>query len=192
MYPGTFDSHRKSEHISNSFCHLFWCEVRRCRVLLTSRLLMTGCGTREGAWEMCVCAQSCPTICDPIDSSLPDSTVCGIFQARILEWDAISYSGGSSQSRDWTCISCVSFIGKQIHYHWCHLGSPKILVLYVEGQIILNYYPSLIFYLFSCQICYVCKGSITIITKYLWSFHWKKFPHFSLRVAKVIIFFMLA
>ena len=99
MYPGTFDSHRKSEHISNSFCHLFWCEVRRCRVLLTSRLLMTGCGTREGAWEMCVCAQSCPTICDPIDSSLPDSTVCGIFQARILEWDAISFSNASMHAK---------------------------------------------------------------------------------------------
>ena len=37
-------------------------------------------------------AQSCPTLCDPMDSSLPGSAVHGIFQARILEWAAISFS----------------------------------------------------------------------------------------------------
>ena len=37
-------------------------------------------------------AQSCPTLCDPMDGSLPGSTVHGIFQARILEWAAISFS----------------------------------------------------------------------------------------------------
>ena len=86
----------------------------------SSWLLMTstGCGTREGSWEACVCAQSCPTICDPIDSSLPGSSVHGTFQARILEWDAISYSRGSSRSRDWTCISYVSWIGRWILFHW--------------------------------------------------------------------------
>ena len=36
--------------------------------------------------------QSCPTLCDPIDSSPPDSPVLGILQARILEWVAISFS----------------------------------------------------------------------------------------------------
>ena len=41
-------------------------------------------------------AQSCPTLCDPMDSSLPDSSVLGIFQARILEQVAISFSRGSS------------------------------------------------------------------------------------------------
>ena len=34
-------------------------------------------------------AQSCPTLSDPIDCSLPGSSVCGIFQARVLEWGAI-------------------------------------------------------------------------------------------------------
>ena len=38
--------------------------------------------------------QSCLTLCDPVDSSLPGSSVCGISQARILEWVAISSSGG--------------------------------------------------------------------------------------------------
>ena len=36
--------------------------------------------------------QSCPTLCDPIDSSPPGSLVPGILQARILEWVAISFS----------------------------------------------------------------------------------------------------
>ena len=42
-------------------------------------------------------AQSCPTLCDPMDCSLPGSSVHGIFQARVLEWGAIAFSvpGGS-------------------------------------------------------------------------------------------------
>ena len=36
--------------------------------------------------------QSCPILCDPIDSSLPGSPIPGILQARILEWVAISFS----------------------------------------------------------------------------------------------------
>ena len=47
--------------------------------------------------------QSCPTLCDPMDY-----TVHGILQARILEWVAISFSGGSSQPRDRTQISCIA------------------------------------------------------------------------------------
>ena len=41
-------------------------------------------------------AQSCPTLCNPVDCNLPGSTVHGIFQARILEWVAVSFSRGSS------------------------------------------------------------------------------------------------
>ena len=52
------------------------------------------------------------------DSLLPGSSVPGIFQVRILEWVAVSYSMGSSQPRDQTSISSVSCIGKQILYHW--------------------------------------------------------------------------
>ena len=43
-------------------------------------------------------AQSCPTLSDPMDYSLPGSSVHGIFQARVLEWGAIAFSGG--QHRD--------------------------------------------------------------------------------------------
>ena len=38
-------------------------------------------------------AQSCPTLSDPMDCSLPGSSVHGIFQARVLEWGAIAFSG---------------------------------------------------------------------------------------------------
>ena len=41
---------------------------------------------------VCVCAQSCPTLCNPMDCSPPGSSVHGIFQARVLEWDAIGFS----------------------------------------------------------------------------------------------------
>jgi len=46
------------------------------------------------------------------------SSVHGIFQAKILEWVAISYSRGSSRPRDRTCVSCVSCIGRQVLYLW--------------------------------------------------------------------------
>ena len=52
-------------------------------------------------------AQSCPTLCDPMDCSPPGSSVHGIHQARILEWIAISFSRGSSQPRDRTQVSHI-------------------------------------------------------------------------------------
>ena len=52
-------------------------------------------------------AQSCPTLCDPMDCSPPGSLVHGIFQAWILEWVAISFSRGSSRPRDQTWVSCI-------------------------------------------------------------------------------------
>ena len=53
-------------------------------------------------------AQLCLTLCDPVDSSLPGSSVYGVFPARILEWVAISFSRGSSQLRDGTWVSCIA------------------------------------------------------------------------------------
>ena len=55
-------------------------------------------------------AQSYLTLCNPID--------CIAHQASILEWVATSFSRGSSQPRDWTCIPCI---GKQI-LHYCAVG----------------------------------------------------------------------
>ena len=49
--------------------------------------------------------QSCPTLCDYMDSSPPVSSVHEIFQARIPDWIAIPFSTGSSQPRNWTRVS---------------------------------------------------------------------------------------
>ena len=52
-------------------------------------------------------AQSCPILWDPMDCSPPGSSIHGIFQARLLEWIAISFSRGSSQPRDQTQVSHI-------------------------------------------------------------------------------------
>ena len=56
--------------------------------------------------SVCLCgvlpAKSCPIICQPMGCSPPGCSVCGILQARILEWVAISFSRGASPARDRT------------------------------------------------------------------------------------------
>ena len=59
-------------------------------------------------------SQSCLTLFDPM--SQPDSSVHGIFQARLLEWVAISSSKESSRPRNWTHVSCASRTGRWILY----------------------------------------------------------------------------
>ena len=76
--------------------------------------------------------QSYPTVCDPMDCSLRDSSVHGSSQAKILEWVVISFSRGSSWPRDQTCISCTD---RRVLYHQCHLRSALnpvvVLIAYV-------------------------------------------------------------
>jgi len=60
---------------------------------------------------------SVQTLWNAMDCSSPGPSVHGIFQARILECIAIFYSRGSSRPRDWTLVSCVSYIGRQVLYH---------------------------------------------------------------------------
>ena len=52
--------------------------------------------------------QLCLTLCDPMDCNQAGSSAHGILQARILEWGAISFSGGSSQPRDRTQVSRIA------------------------------------------------------------------------------------
>ena len=61
--------------------------------------------TRHSCWLV---AQSCPTLCHPMDCSSPGSSIHGVSQARRLEWVAISFSRGSFWPRDWTHISCLA------------------------------------------------------------------------------------
>ena len=67
-------------------------------------------GLRTSKWSEV--AQSCPTLCNPMDCSLPGSSVHGIFQARVLEWVAIAFSRGSSWPRDWTRVSGI--VGRRL------------------------------------------------------------------------------
>ena len=62
---------------------------------------------------MCVCmcvlvAQSHSALWDPMDCSLPESSVHGILQAIILEWILMPFSKGSSWFKDWTQVSCIA------------------------------------------------------------------------------------
>ena len=59
-------------------------------------------------WKKVYVSQSCQTPYDPMDYSLPGSSVHGILQARILERVAISFSRGSSWPRDQTQVSCIA------------------------------------------------------------------------------------
>ena len=57
---------------------------------------------------LCLVAQSCPTLCDPMDCSLPGFSVDRILQARILERVAMPSFRGASQPRNWTQVSCIA------------------------------------------------------------------------------------
>ena len=70
--------------------------------LLSSFYLPQYCWT-----VLCLVAQSCPTLWNPLDCSPPGSSVHGILQARILEWVAVLSSRGSFWPRDWTSVSCL-------------------------------------------------------------------------------------
>ena len=71
--------------------------------------------------------QLCQTLFDPMDCSLPGFSIHEIFQARVLEWVAISFSRGSSQPKDWTHVSHI--VGRHF-YRLSHQGSH-----WVEGYI---------------------------------------------------------
>ena len=66
------------------------------------------CTTKRISYAYVLVAQSCPTLCDPMDCSPPGSFIHGIFQARILEWVAIPFSGRSSQPRDQIWVSHIA------------------------------------------------------------------------------------
>ena len=72
------------------------------------KLKKVGKNTRPFSYASCTVSHSVVSdSCDPIEGSLPGSSVHGILQARILKWVAISFSRGSSQPRDGTQVSCV-------------------------------------------------------------------------------------
>ena len=106
---------KKKKHTKNPRT-LIWKDM--CIPMLTaiiSTIAKTWSQPECPSTDMCMCvfvvhlvAQSCPTLCDPIDCSTTGSSVHGILQARILEWAAMPFSRGSSQPRDQTQGSCLA------------------------------------------------------------------------------------
>ena len=97
---------------------------------------------------MCAVTQSRLTLCDPTDCSPPGSSVRGIFQARILEWVVISYSTGSSQPRDWSCLSCTIYIYPLFFEFLSHSGHQRALssLCYTVGsQLVINFIHSRVY-----------------------------------------------
>ena len=80
--------------------------------------------------ELRVVTQSCLTLCDPVDCSLPGSSVHWILQARILEWVAISYSRRSSSPRNQTWVSCIAgsffiiWVTREAYLYIKHIVAP--------------------------------------------------------------------
>ena len=108
------------------------------------------------------------TLCLPMDHSLPGSSVHRIFQARILEWVAISYSKGSSQPRDRNRTSCV-------YLHW-QAGSLPLAGKPTSLKTILSLNSSVI--LLVCVTCFL-PGALLIAA----GFHDSILPWFSLSLS---------
>ena len=79
-------------------------------------------------FQLCVRSvpQLCLTLWDPMDCSPPGSSVHGILQARTLEWVAMPFSRGSSQPRDQTHVSCISWITGRFFTHWATWEAWKV------------------------------------------------------------------
>ena len=116
--------------------------------------------------------QSCPTLCNPMDCSLPGSFVHGILQARTLEWVTMPSSRRSSWPRDQTHVSCISCIagrfftteplGKPIiYYTWVYLSESFIALPSSGGN---HCYPS------ACQCLMLLRSSMLL----LWDKGWVK------------------
>lgn len=76
---------------------------------------------------------SCVWLSHPMDCSLSGSSDHRISQPRILEWVVISFSRGSSWSKDWTHVSCI---GRQVLFHRCQLSKTELYIWIKEDDII--------------------------------------------------------
>ena len=96
--------------------------------LLSTYSLCARCCTECWGYTCALSLQSYPTLCDPKVCSPPGSSVHGSLWARILEWVAMPSSRESSQPRDRTRVSYISFSGRQVLYQQHHLWSPTKLM----------------------------------------------------------------
>ena len=112
-------------------------------------------------------AQSCPTLCNPIDCNPPGSSIHGIFQARILEWGAISFSVTNASLNNWLLEKNAMRPSSPCYSLWlwhCERGGNITFIL--SHAILAN--SALFFFFFSCAL-ENCPGQIgpTIFQPYL-------------------------
>ena len=88
-----------------------------------------------------------------MDSSPLGSSVHGISQARILEWDVISFSRGSSRPRDWTLISCI---GRQVFHYWATWEAHVLCVCVCVYQMCIKH-DFIYIYVCVCVCCCCCS-----------------------------------
>ena len=93
-------------------------------------------------------AQSCPTLCDHMDCSPPGSSIHWIFQARILEWVAISFSRGSSWPSNRIQVSCIA--GRRFII-WAFNASSLSFLSYKMGILITPYSENIFFQLIEAE-----------------------------------------
>ena len=95
-------------HSVAHFCYLWNGENKLANLNTVLKRKMGEFKTPSVKGQRSEVAQSCPTLCDPMDCSLPGSSIRGILQARVLEWVAVSFSRRSFQPRDRTRVSRIA------------------------------------------------------------------------------------
>ena len=96
-------------------------------------------------------AQSCPTVCNPMDYSPPGSSIHGIFKARMLEWVAISFSKGSSWPRDRSQVSRI--VADALLYRSSHQQLFRICLIFSKVFTYLFSFPRSNCPLYICYRC---------------------------------------
>ena len=111
-----------SHYLLSSLYFGWECSFPSCHTLIEFSLLFQS-HAHLPLPVFCVCsvASVVSDSLQPMDYSLPGSSLHGILQARILQWVPICFSRGSSLPRDQTWVSCL---GRQILYHWGTLEAP--------------------------------------------------------------------
>ena len=126
--------HLLKGHLSYTVLHVHLCAKKKktqqiwyiCVCLDSSMISLITCKQKCLFLPfLCMCAQSCWTLCNPMDWKLPSSFVHGVSQERILEWVTFPPPGDSSRARDWTQDSCTSCIGSGVLNHCATWEGPS-------------------------------------------------------------------
>ena len=125
------------------FAFAIWTNTQKT----TAKILFSGflCLALRGLVLLSCRLHHIQLLCHTIECS--PSGPSGVFQARILEWVAISFSRGSSRPKDWTRVSCVSYIGRQILY----LRASRE-VLCIRAHFYIPFLHTSFTYLFQCSL----------------------------------------